>query len=358
VQPRSTSPAISTCTQPSINILPLSARSRIATRIGRAESIRIQAYDSCGQPLDPVQFSNASVTATFSSREQPLALHFTGNGVWESSWTPVLAAESGELTIAAVARGAVAMSGEYRIPFTVAPSTQPALIRGGVMDSAGFQPHLPLAPGSLFTAFGVNLATSTTIAASLPLPNKLDEVSLRIDNKPVPLVFVSANQINGQLPFDLDPGREYQVEMTRGEQRTTPVPILVAAARPGVFTVNQSGAGPALVFKADGSPVTSANPARSGEIVVVYAAGLGRTVPNALAGAPAPNALNPTENPVTVTVGGKPAVVHYAGLVASFTGLYQINLQLPEDSEPSDSAVLSVAVAGQVSNTSFIAIRD
>jgi uncharacterized protein (TIGR03437 family) len=49
-----------------------------------------------------------------------------------------------------------------------------------------------------------------------------------------------------------------------------------------------------------------------------------------LAGAPAPvTPLSETVVPVTVKIGGVAAPVLFAGLTPGFTGLYQINVQVP-----------------------------
>jgi uncharacterized protein (TIGR03437 family) len=68
--------------------------------------------------------------------------------------------------------------------------------------------------------------------------------------------------------------------------------------------------------------------AKAGDILQLYANGLGATTPAAPAGVVLTTAypLNDLSR-VKVTIGGKPAVVQYAGLVSS--GLYQVNVQIP-----------------------------
>jgi uncharacterized protein (TIGR03437 family) len=58
---------------------------------------------------------------------------------------------------------------------------------------------------------------------------------------------------------------------------------------------------------------------------------------------------------VTATVGGKDARVFYAGTVAGFAGLYQVNVIVP-DLAPGDYPV-RVSIANIPSNTAVISIR-
>jgi uncharacterized protein (TIGR03437 family) len=82
----------------------------------------------------------------------------------------------------------------------------------------------------------------------------------------------------------------------------------------------------------DGAIVSAAKPARPGDVVVLYATGLGRTTP-----ALAPGHLATSAAPIErladfrCSLAGKDAGVPlYVGLTAGFAGLYQINLRVPE----------------------------
>jgi uncharacterized protein (TIGR03437 family) len=88
--------------------------------------------------------------------------------------------------------------------------------------------------------------------------------------------------------------------------------------------------GPAIVHGSTGALVTASSPALSGEIVVVYCTGLGPVAPVVPTGYAAPiTALSQVILPFTGTVGGKDAVVDFAGLAPTFAGLYQVNLEIP-----------------------------
>jgi uncharacterized protein (TIGR03437 family) len=88
---------------------------------------------------------------------------------------------------------------------------------------------------------------------------------------------------------------------------------------------------------------------------VIYCTGLGAVDPPVAAGAAAATAST-TTNPVTVTIGGAPAAVNYAGVTPGFAGLYQINTVVPPNIS-GDALQVLVGVAGQTSPPVTMAVR-
>jgi uncharacterized protein (TIGR03437 family) len=84
------------------------------------------------------------------------------------------------------------------------PNTNTGVAPSAAVDSASYSPQL--APGGLFSIFGANLAGSTQSADSPLLPQVLADVSVSINGIPAPLLFVSATQINAQVPVEIAPG--------------------------------------------------------------------------------------------------------------------------------------------------------
>jgi len=104
--------------------------------------------------------------------------------------------------------------------------------------------------------------------------------------------------------------------------------------------------------------VDANNPAKAGDVVVVYCTGLGATNPAMRSGEAAlPSPLAKATTPVQVTIGGQPAVVHYAGLTPGFVGLYQVNVQVPSGVTPGSSVPLVISQDGVPSNTVTLAVR-
>jgi uncharacterized protein (TIGR03437 family) len=103
----------------------------------------------------------------------------------------------------------------------------------------------------------------------------------------------------------------------------------------------------AAITHVDGSLVTSASPAAANEVVVVYATGLGPVSGAMVTGSPASStSLQPTTpQPATATLGNIPATVSFSGLTPGFTGLYQVNVQVPANAP--GGAFLTIAIGGQ-----------
>jgi len=105
---------------------------------------------------------------------------------------------------------------------------------------------------------------------------------------------------------------------------------VIPMSRPEILS---TPTGPAVTHSSDFSPVTASRPARRGEILSLFATGLGPTRPGVDPGQPFPaNPLAAVNSPVEVTVNGKPAeVTGAAGFAGSVDG-YQVNFRIPADS--------------------------
>jgi len=102
----------------------------------------------------------------------------------------------------------------------------------------------------------------------------------------------------------------------------------------------------------------SSNPARPGDVVVVYCGGLGAVTPKIDAGTAGPlTQLLKTVSTVTATVQGLPAKVEFAGLTPGSVGLYQVNLRIPDGIVDADTAVLQLSVDGQLSPTVGLSLQ-
>ncbi|MBI4874859.1 MAG: hypothetical protein HY822_09540 [Acidobacteria bacterium] len=213
-----------------------------------------------------------------------------------------------------------------------APSYSAAGIVNAASNVAG-----ALAPNTIVTLYGANLAFLTRAvspedirAGVLPVALPGAGVRVSIGLLSAHIYYVSPTQVNLLIPSNMAPG---PAELTlRVDGRAGPaVAIHLAAAAPGLFL---RGGPWAVACRPDGSVITEERPARPGEIVVLYATGLGRTVPNPAPGeVPAQAAVLEHWSQFEVLVNGEPLKqdrVLYAGLAPGFPGLYQINLRLPE----------------------------
>jgi uncharacterized protein (TIGR03437 family) len=109
----------------------------------------------------------------------------------------------------------------------------------------------------------------------------------------------------------------------------------------------------AIVHQSDGSPVTSADPAVAGEMLVVYMTGLGATAVDQVFGAAAPSepaaftAIAPQ-----ITLAGTPLSVISSELSPGFVGLYQATIIMPGTLPQGSSAALNIAAGLPLATTS------
>jgi uncharacterized protein (TIGR03437 family) len=99
--------------------------------------------------------------------------------------------------------------------------------------------------------------------------------------------------------------------------------------------VVMTDSGPAVVHASDGSLVSSTSPARVGEVLTLYATGLGPTRPALDPGqvfaADPPQTAN---SPIDIDLGGQAAEVLYAAGVPGSSDNFQVNFRVPEAITP------------------------
>jgi adhesin/invasin len=268
-------------------------------------------------PTSTVLWNNGELATTFASTAQMTAV------------VPAnLVAAAGNVSIAVSNPGRL-VSKALSFVITAAPApvmALPAVASGGVVNA--FSGLAPIAPGALISIYGTNLAAAEGRAAAAPLPLLLNGTSVSINGFPVPLLFVSATQINAQAPFEIAAGTATVVVRT-GALEGAAAKVEVAAVAPGILA--PGGGGHALAVNYPGGVLNSVqNPVHPGEYVVVYLTGQGRVDPLVASGGQSP--VEPLSLPVAAVqakLGGKPAEVAFAGLTPGFVGLLQVNLLVP-----------------------------
>jgi uncharacterized protein (TIGR03437 family) len=210
-----------------------------------------------------------------------------------------------------------------------------------------------LTPGGLHSVFGSNLAADTAAARSLPLPFVLAGTILRINGVPAPLLFVSAGQINFQVPFELA-GSTAEIVIENPGGASEAADVTLRAVHPGIFFDPATGAG--AILNADNTLVTE-NPARRGEAIQIFATGLGPVEPAGRTGVAAATApLSLTLNAARVTIGGLEASVSFSGLAPFLAGVYQVNATVPAGLSPGQHA-LRIEIGGLGSNEVLVGVQ-
>ncbi|MBL8214188.1 MAG: hypothetical protein JNK87_25935 [Bryobacterales bacterium] len=241
-----------------------------------------------------------------------------------------------------------------------------------------------VAPGQLVTLFfrGIGRMPAGGMrnaqAQTVPLPETLAGISAWIQQlprtSPYPLALLSVRQHNEceeasgqpvclltalrvQIPTELgaavgkltvtvdgSPSRTFLIRPVRDDAHVLTTCDLTWDTNPG------SDCG-RVAFHADGTAISESRPARRGETIVLYAHGLGPTIPRVATGTAAPAgvelveaaarqlavrflALRNADGSLPRYVEALPAdggnAVVYAGLTAGQIGLYQVNVKVPE----------------------------
>ena len=214
----------------------------------------------------------------------------------------------------------------------------------GVLNGAGFAPAVDsICPGEYVALEGTNLAPGTQVVDP-PYPDTVAGVSVAINNTPAPVRSVSPTLLYVLVP-DTTAGPTATIVVNNNGTVSNAVEVPVAARAPGVFSLNGTGIGPAAVLHLDYSIVTTANPAKRGEIVAIYLTGLGAVTPAVADGsAGGTQPLSVVTAPVNVLVGGLPAQVLFQGLAPEYPGLYVMNIVVPQDLNVSATGPFPLAV--------------
>jgi len=297
----------------------------------------------CG---DLTEFASHNATSTFAGSNGPRT--------WEVEWTPPTT-DAGEIVLYVAGNAANAgntnAGDNVYLSQAIVPSargcegiTAKPTIRG-IGNAASFTPDLAF--NSLFTIVGTGLYEATgrrTLQAGdlgrengIPrFPTRLNCVAVEAAGERVPVFYADNGQINAQMPTGASGRVPVTVILNPGaatEQKSDPMMVTVAGAAPALFTF--TGAEVAAAAQDGtliaGPAVRNARGARPGELISLFATGLGASNPVWQAGE-IPNAAAPVAG-VTVRLGTtqlSAADIQYAGLApGAISGLYQVNIRIP-----------------------------
>ena len=243
--------------------------------------------------------------------------------------------------------------------FKIAWAQAPTYTADSIVNASDYSPG-PFAPNSVLSIFGSNLSWYTAAFSAsqsfTSVPVALSGVEVYVDNWPAPLLYVSPSQVNFLIPSGENPG-SVTVRVVREGTSGPFVSLNLVDGAPALF---EAGSGFAIATHADGTLLTDASPGQPGEIVVVYATGLGATDPDPEAGE-IPETAAPLQwlNSLSISLNGAAlpsGLILYAGATPGCVGLYQLNIQLPQD-VPADP-VVQVSMGTQSNSGSLkIAVR-
>jgi uncharacterized protein (TIGR03437 family) len=224
-----------------------------------------------------------------------------------------------------------------------------------VVNGATFQPGI--VAGSWTTILGANFSDATRIWGDSDfnngniLPTNLSGVSVKINGLDAPVYFISPGQINVQAPANIS-GNVNVVVTHNGVSSNTGTANAVSVS-PGLFTYSLGGKTyPSALYNGTftivGDPALygAAAKAKAGDIIQLYATGLGTSPAGNIISSPI--VFNGT---VTATIGTANAPVLGAALVA--VGEFQVNIQIPSGLADGDYQLL-IKVNGTSSQTGVV----
>jgi uncharacterized protein (TIGR03437 family) len=242
-----------------------------------------------------------------------------------------------------------------------------AVAAASVLNAASYA-AMPIAPDGYTVAFGTNFSTTTAQTPSLKLPTTLAGTTVKItDSKGATqtagLFYVSPTQINFLVPTGLASGSA-TVSIANQAKSVGSFPVTIAQVSPSLFAADSSGAGAAAavamayapnapvqvlpVFNCSVSPlVCTATPidlgsASTSVYLELYGTGIrGRT---GLSG-------------VSVTLGGTPLQITYAGAQGTYAGLDQVNALVDRSFIGQGSLSLQLTVDGVTANPVLVNIK-
>jgi uncharacterized protein (TIGR03437 family) len=221
-----------------------------------------------------------------------------------------------------------------------------------IVNAATLQPAI--AAGAMVSIYGSNLAPNLGAlpyddTASYPTTlgdgTRSGNTTITFGGIAAPLLYVSQTQVNAIVPYELSGQKTADVVLTRyGRSATFTIPLQGTA--PGIFTATQTGTGQGAILNAVDSTFNSAaNPAQKGSAITIFATGAGALNPAVPDGALSLVVTNPLCNvpnlplcvhlaaqPVSLTIGGKPATLLYVGTSPyQVWSLLQVNAIVPND---------------------------
>jgi uncharacterized protein (TIGR03437 family) len=294
---------------------------------------------------------NIVVSATGGTGSVPLTAQAqftsTGAGAWlavtpASSNAPATFAVS--VSTAGLAAGAyngsiaIASSNalaSLTIPVTLTVTSIPAPVVSSVANAASYSTGA-VSPGENIVIFGSGIGPATLAQATVAnnvFPTVVGSTRVLFDGVPAPVLYASNGQTSVMVPYGVAGRATTSVVVEYSGVQSAPIGYNVAPAAPGIYTQNSQGTGPGAILNQNLSVNGTANPEKRGNVIAIYMTGEGQTTPQGVDGtviAAVVSALKYPNLAVTVTIGGIPAVVAYAGSAPGLiSGVMQVNVTIP-----------------------------
>lgn len=219
-----------------------------------------------------------------------------------------------------------------------------------------------VAPGEIVVLRGFTIGPIPLASSTIPSSGALGTsiatgggTSVTFNGTAAPILYASASATSVIVPYELSGLSSANVVVTYNGTATAAFSVNVATTAPGLFTFNESGTGELVALNSDGTLNSSTNAAAPGSAVLLYATGEGQTDPPGTDGTIINEFMRTPVAPVSLTIGGQPATVIYAGSTAGdVAGLMTIEAIVPANSASGAApVVLTVGSASSPAGTTL-----
>ncbi len=252
-----------------------------------------------------------------------------------------------------------------------APNGPPVIDPGGIVNLTAFGGGLAVAQGSWIEIYGRNLASTTASWSGSDFnngvgPTTLQGVSVSIGGQPAFVNYISPGQIDALLPSNAMTGAA-PITVTNANGTSDPFYVAVSATQPSLLAPTAfliGGKQYVAAFNPDGTFAlpqnaivgVSSTPATVGQTLVLYGIGFGPVSDGVTAGT-LPAQQDSLTLPLVVSFGTATAQLAYAGLATGLTGLYQINVVVPQVPTNSAQPITFTLGTTKSSQTLYIAVK-
>jgi uncharacterized protein (TIGR03437 family) len=347
--------AVDACTVRSIHNIFTSIAEGARLPVGLPVHVEVVARDNCGNPVNNGITQLNFPVCCGTSR----AMEFNGDGRYSLTWSPIGQRNS---VLLAATRSLDAELEDFEqanvevgVPNIPAAPVPVIDDERRVQNGASFE-TAPLAPGSIVSIRGFDLADRTEARSDPPFDVQFSTTTVSLDGVLLPLSFISPTQINAQLPYNIPPNATPRnLFVRRGTLLSTATPVKISDVGGAVFQIFRPDRVIGAVTDKDSKLITPEFAVPRGEPIVIYGTGLGLLDRPVTAGQPAPFANTTATS--RVFLGGVEARVEYSGLTPGGAGLYQVNAIVPMNAPTGNAVELELIVNGVRSPKVTISIR-
>jgi len=276
------------------------------------------------------QFTAQSANLTSGQMRWSISPH-TGSMDQNGNYTaPTSLTAPATVTVTAVSIANPSLSATATITISPAP-----VEIGAVTNAASFLTGA-VAPGELVTLFGNGLGPATLTGIQLTpsgtVATSVAQTQVTFDGYPAPVIYVQGGQTTVVAPYEIAGKASAHVVATYQGQASADFTVPVAAAAPGIFALADGKQGAILNYSSSGAVLnTQQTAAPAGSLIVLYATGEGVYNPASSDGQVNNGPTLPVPvQPVSLTIGGVPAQIGYAGAApGDVAGVLQVNATVP-----------------------------